>query len=728
MKRPRRIRSLEGYRTHEVWMRGTGAIPILLIAAAPAAAQVAAPVERIRVQPDSLVVEMGDTAVFSGAPVDSAGNVVTGAVWGATDGPVFELEAVAASDSSQAFRLWGSEVGQGTIGLFVAHVEEGGQPRWRRVGGVPVTVLDYPVARVEAPTLPYAPYAGPRFRPIARVINARDVQHAPASVSWSTSDSTVARFDGDGLLELIRAGSVRLVASADTAHTIMDVVVLSNPVDRITLALPSDPIRTGDVVHLDPSALAAGGRPVPDVALTYRVERIDGEPGVGASAGSEPGAAVLEDGAFVARRPGRYRVEALAGQARGGLELDVFPRDVEQSASFVAHVPTPRATDLWVFEGLDGRDYAYIGTISSARMYAIDVTDPTRPFVTDSVTADGRRVNDVKINDDRTLAIITSENAANRRNGITLLDITQPAHPRVITHYTENLTGGVHNVSFVGDLVYAVNDGTLDVHIIDISDPARPLEVGRWGLERRGRYLHDVSVLDGLAYLSYWDDGVVILDVGAGIEGGTPTEPVFVSSLKYRYEINGELYGNTHHALRYRNYVFLTDEIFGCPGCRGPRGYVHVVDVSDIREPREVAYYRLPDAGSHNMWVEDDRLYVAYYQGGVRVVDVSGELRGDLRAQGREIAAFHTNIEDLAPATAEAPPSSEEQTEPSPTTPSVEPEGPLPPEPSAVQLPPGLAAGGTLSWGPQPYKGHLFVSDMNSGLWIIRLEPRPVIP
>ena len=36
-----------------------------------------------------------------------------------------------------------------------------------------------------------------------------------------------------------------------------------------------------------------------------------------------------------------------------------------------------------------------------------------------------------------------------------------------------------------------------------------------------GRYLHDVQVKDGLAYLAYWRDGLVILDVGAGIKGGT---------------------------------------------------------------------------------------------------------------------------------------------------------------------------------------------------------------
>ena len=32
-----------------------------------------------------------------------------------------------------------------------------------------------------------------------------------------------------------------------------------------------------------------------------------------------------------------------------------------------------------------------------------------------------------------------------------------------------------------------------------------------------GRYLHDLQVKDGIAYLAYWRDGLVILDVGNGV-------------------------------------------------------------------------------------------------------------------------------------------------------------------------------------------------------------------
>ena len=69
-------------------------------------------------------------------------------------------------------------------------------------------------------------------------------------------------------------------------------------------------------------------------------------------------------------------------------------------------------------------------------------------------------------------------------------------------------------------------------------------------------------------------------------------------------------------------------------------GYTHIVDFTDPMNPRKVGRYQLEDYGSHDIIVENDILYQAYYDGGVRIVDVSGMLLGNLYDQGREIAVF----------------------------------------------------------------------------------------
>ena len=87
-------------------------------------------------------------------------------------------------------------------------------------------------------------------------------------------------------------------------------------------------------------------------------------------------------------------------------------------------VSETHTSDLWVFQGVDGRDYAYTGTWGACegcfgdRMYAWDVTDPANPILTDSVVVDAQVVNDVQVNAAGTLGVITREGVTSLRNGI----------------------------------------------------------------------------------------------------------------------------------------------------------------------------------------------------------------------------------------------------------------------------------------------------------------------
>ncbi len=78
--------------------------------------------------------------------------------------------------------------------------------------------------------------------------------------------------------------------------------------------------------------------------------------------------------------------------------------------------------------------------------------------------------------------------------------------------------------------------------------------------------------------------------------------------------------------------------------------------MSDPTAPKEVAFYHVDGAGTHNFSVDETNgvLYAAYYNGGVRAIDVRGDLgtcpasqqttnanpgltRCDLRLMGREL-------------------------------------------------------------------------------------------
>ena len=649
----------------------------------PPAVLIGARVDDVRTEPGEIVVEVGDSLAM--------GEDVEMVAYDAAGNPVRGVRILANIESRFAVleegHIMGVSEGEAELRMAIRIPPPGGTgPPEIRTFSAPLSVVGPPVVAVEIVDPGVRFFTGAMVQVEARALTEDGSVRKSVAVAWTSNRRRLATVDALGFVRGIRPGAVTLTAAVEGLEASYSFEVEENPVASVGIEGPSRG-RTGDVLRYSAVALDADGEAVEGAPMDFSVSSFETRADMGAS--------VYPDGAFVAERPGLYRVTANAGALTGQVLVEVVERGVEHDVIVTGHglVADRPTSDLWAFTGVDGRDYVYTGThLGGQRMLAWDVTNPANPVLTDFVEVDARVVNDVKVNRNATVAVITREGASDRRNGIVVLDISDPAHPVVADTYTNELTGGVHNVFFSGDILYAIHNGTLDVHILDVSDPTDVEEVGRWGIDSPGKYLHDIWVVDGLAYVSYWNDGVYILDVGDGRWGGTPTEPVEVSSFAYEE-------GNTHFAFPYTNadghrYLFVGDEIFDCEDCisrnghpgDGSRGFVHILDLEDPENLREVARYEVPEAGSHNLWIEDDRMYVAYYQAGLRVVDVSGELRGDLYRQGREMAWFPTGTPD------------------------------------------GHVVNSPMAWGPQPFKGHVFVSDLNSGLWVVRLEPKQKAP
>jgi hypothetical protein len=136
-----------------------------------------------------------------------------------------------------------------------------------------------------------------------------------------------------------------------------------------------------------------------------------------------------------------------------------------------------------------------------------------------------------------------------------------------------------------------------------------------------------------------------------------------------------------------KRFLFVGQEGPGSIGTSSA-GDVHVVDVSDIAAPREVAFYHVAGAGTHNFSVDEANgvLYAAYYNAGVRAIDVRGDLaactasqrsadgRCDLGAMGRELAT-------------------------------------------------GLVEQSAYVWGVKLDGGYVYASDMLNGLWKLKALP-----
>ena len=494
----------------------------------------------------------------------------------------------------------------------------------------------------------------------------------------NSSNKDVVSVDSNGLVKALKKGDATLTVEVDGVKASKKIKVKDSPVISLNISASSNSVRTGDVVTLSFKMLGKKGKEINNLNPTYSFYGVSFD-------GSSSASGLIKENKFVADVSGLYTINVHFGNITSSTKIKVTDRDIKRDIVQLGtgDVFDKHTSDAWFFEGVDGKDYGVSGTFFDGQAYFWDVSDPTNITKVDSIKVDARIVNDVKVSKDSKICIITKEGASNRKNGFVILDISNPSDVKVLSEYTDGLTGGVHNVFIDDNHVYALNafGNPAKFEVVNIEDPKNPKGVGKFELEL-GSAIHDIWIEDGIAYTSNWRDGLYIIDVGNGIAGGSPSNPVAVANYKYKT-------GANHAAFPFKSkstekfYVVLGDEIFpdGVDffAANETTGFLHFVDFTDLKNPKEVARYELPGYGSHNFWIEDDVVYAGMYNGGVRVIDVSGELLGDLYKQGREIAAFKTGS------------------------------------------PNGFIPNNTMTWGSQYFKGHVFYSDFNAGIGALKL-------
>jgi hypothetical protein len=250
---------------------------------------------------------------------------------------------------------------------------------------------------------------------------------------------------------------------------------------------------------------------------------------------------------------------------------------------------------------------------------------------------------------------------------------------------------------------YRDEDGEGDFRLIDITDPANPVQVSDWGIQDIGgpfdagqgcdadpNYGHGAEPSeDGkLVFVAYWDSGFIALDVT------DPSQPVFRGRTIYPADADGDAHSSSYDDER--ELLFSADEDFcktSGPDTEKGYGYLRVYDYSNLAAPVQIGEYRTPNslgtdsqaAGDyviHNAFVVGTDVYLSWYSDGVRVLDASEP------SAPIEVAYF-------------VPPSANNPVKPSQR---------------------GVLSNAPQVWGVvvDEDTGLIYASDMNSGLWILR--------
>ena len=660
-----------------------------VLASAPAlAAQLEGPpAAKLVAEPSTLTIKVGDSTRLKVRAFDAQGKEMPDAqvrVFGSRRSVGYEDGFVKAYQA-------------GTFKLTAAVQGANGMPVMLEI---PVTSSWPALGKLEIIPAPGPLYVGVTQAHSAKGYLVNGTERSDVKPTWRSSNSAIASVDRFGNVRARAPGSVTITAQAESQTAEKVHTVLANPVRTIDLNLRDTTIRTGDVIHLKAVGKGADGKAVENAPMVWSYTYAPDDSLV--PGGLPGGAGIVQYGVFAGNYPGKYTLMAKSGSAFSETTIEVRPRDARRRIEITGrgNVTNVHTSDLWPWTGKDGRDYTLVGTWGGdGWTYVFDITDLNNPVKTDSVQVDARTINDVTVSPDGRYGSLSREGASNRVNGVVILDLANPAHPKIASTFTQELTGGVHNMFATNDYLFAVSGGAKYV-IIDVRDITKPKYVSEY--RHPNARIHDLWVRDGIAYSAQGGAGTVVVDVGNGKYGGTIEKPVLIAvyAVNSGHEIFPYVQASTG-----KTYLFIGDEEMnrsgrvwegtnyrnemttpgGVPQTSG--GYVHIVDFTDPKNPKGVGRYHLEDFGSHDIIVEDDILYQAYYEGGVRLVDVSGELLGNLADQGREIAVFK----------------------------------PYDPK--------GYTPNASFVMNAMPWKGHVLFSDFNSGLWAAKLQPKqPLTP
>jgi hypothetical protein len=375
------------------------------------------------------------------------------------------------------------------------------------------------------------------------------------------------------------------------------------------------------------------------------------------------------------------------------------------------------------------RWYWYCAHLWESGWSIVEVTDPRKPrfvrFIDGPANtwtlqiqiADGKMITSME----RIPEGWGGDDAASARGdygeGFYIWSLEDPENPRRLGHYRTGGDGTHRNFYAGGRYVHttALPKGYQGhiYQIVDIADPARPVEVSRWW--RKGQWaeggetgasedvlLHGGAYVKGdRAYLPYSAGGFVILDISE------VKKPRLVSDLPFSPPFQSFIAVHSAVPLQGKPLVIVNSEAIR-ERCEEPLGFVGIVDVSDETKPRLMSLFPLPVPpaelgvksfchrpgrfGPHNqhqpqgqrvLWQDERYVYVTYFNAGLRVYDIQEE-----RAP-KEVGWFL------------------------PPDPQVR-RGPLPKTGLATQSEDVVVDG----------RGNIFVSDKNHGVYILRHTPQ----
>lgn len=311
-----------------------------------------------------------------------------------------------------------------------------------------------------------------------------------------------------------------------------------------------------------------------------------------------------------------------------------------------------------------GRWFLYLGLLWHRGWAIVDVTDPTTPRYLRWISgpANTWTIQVQVAAGTMVTALEKIDHGWGERpdepfeEGLIVWDLSDPEQPTPLGRFVTGGNGTHRNFYAGGPLVHLASlpDGFQGhiYQVVDLSNPARPVEVGRWWLPGQwvgggeegvaeGTGLHAPYVVGDRAYLAYGAAGLVILEIS------DPARPLLVARLPLAPPFNPVIAAHTAMPLPARQLLAMNSEAIE-EDCDEPLGFAGLVDIRNEDRPRLISMFPIPEPprqkpyrnfchhggrfGPHNLHQgqgnpallqRDDVVFLTYFNAGLRIYDIS---------------------------------------------------------------------------------------------------------
>ncbi len=346
-----------------------------------------------------------------------------------------------------------------------------------------------------------------------------------------------------------------------------------------------------------------------------------------------------------------------AEDALGNRETNVVEKSVafaQNKVELLGSYDTGIASDIAVHSSGNLVAMGSFTTNPQVRAWLFDVSNPASPQLVSTIYGPGRST-DVEIRGN-TLWVSTEDNA--NEKGLIAYDIADPANPVQLSEMGGTGFSQCHTIWVDGTTIFCASTDDGEIHLADVSDPANPVPQGSVGVP--GGQVHDMWASGDVGIGCFLWDGWAFLDLSS------KTAPVLREQVTYSNAF-------THNAWPTADgsHVYTTDE--------NQDGHIRIWDVQNRADIKEVGSF-VVDEGAfvhaivHNVQIVGNRAYIAWYEAGVTVLDVT-----------------------------------------------------LPEDPVVIgyydTFPNQTAGWFNGAWSAAPHGDKIYVSDLSSGLYVLQLNP-----